>query len=97
MWLFITSHVDGNWVDICSFISGIFYLVFQKYRPASLCKKPFLSKQTGLDFANGAALFPLLILTLSVLSSEFVRSLMDASRMSLSIAGFFSIMAILEA
>lgn len=56
----------------------------------------FFSKATGMDFANGAALFPLLILTFCVLSSELVKGLVEASKMSLSVAGFFALLAILD-
>lgn len=87
-------HLDGNWVDFGSIITGLLYIAVQKYRRAKPCN--VISKVTGLDFANGAALFPLLILTFSVLSSDLVRSLVEASKMSLSVAGFFALLAILE-
>ena len=59
-------------------------------------KTKLISKMTGMDFANGVALFPLLILTFCVLSSQLIKSLVDASKMSLSVAGFFALLAILE-
>jgi hypothetical protein len=56
----------------------------------------FLSKQTGTDFANGAALFPLFLMVCSVASSALIKSLVDASKMSLAVAGCFALFAILE-
>lgn len=91
---FPSIHIDGNWIDVCSVATGILYIAAQKYRRTSPCK--IISKQTGFDFANGAALFPLLILAFSVLSSDLVKSLVEASKMSLSIAGCFALLAILE-
>lgn len=91
---FPTIHIDGNWVDLGSIITGLLYIGIQRYRRAKFCN--LISKKTGIDFANGAALFPLFILTLSVLSSDLVKSLVEASKMSLSVAGFFALLAILE-
>lgn len=93
----LIARMDGNWIDIGSLFSGVLYVIFQMKRPACLKSGPILSKQTALDFVNGTALFPLMILSLSVLSSDLVQSLLEASRLSLSIAGIFSVMAILEA
>jgi hypothetical protein len=85
---------DGNWVDICSLATGVLYIVVARCRRKH--KLPLLHRKTGIDFANGAALFPLLLMTTSVVSSGLVKGLVDASKMSLSVAGFFAILAILE-
>lgn len=58
------------------------------------CK--LFSKQTGLDFANGAALFPLFVMSLSVISSALLKGLVESSKMSLAVAGLFALLAILE-
>lgn len=86
--------IDGNWVDICSLASGLIYVVYRKIRRPTRTK--WASKSTGIDFANGAAIFPLLVLTFCVLSSELVTGLVQASKMSLSTAGFFALLAILD-
>lgn len=49
-----------------------------------------------MDFANGAALFPLLLLTFCPFSSSLLKGLVEASKMSLAVAGFFALLAILE-
>lgn len=86
--------IDGNWVDIGSLITGLFYVLFTRIRARNI--KKIITRQTGLDFASGAALFPLIIMTGSVVSSFFIQSLIEASKISLSVAGFFALLAILE-
>ncbi|SCB10163.1 hypothetical protein [Cupriavidus alkaliphilus] len=86
--------IDGNWVDIGSLISGFVYLFYRKLRRWD--HQRFFSKTTGMDFANGAALFPLSILALSVLSSKLIQGIVEASKMSLSVAGIFALLAILD-
>lgn len=86
--------IDGNWVDIGSAITGFVYIVTCQIRRKG--RVGLISKQTGLDFANGAALFPLMIMSCSVLSSKLVSGLVEASKMSLSVAGVFALLAILE-
>lgn len=86
--------IDGNWVDIGSLATGLLYIVIRKIRRRS--KNKLISKQTGIEFANGAALFPLLVMCGSVLSSGLIKGLVEASKISLSVAGFFAILAILE-
>lgn len=85
---------DGNWVDVGSIITGMLYVPVMCYRRATPIK--FLSRDTGFDFANGMALFPLLIMAFSPLSSGLIKGLVEASKPSLSIAGVFALLAILE-
>lgn len=92
--VFPSIPIDGNWVDIGSAATGFIYIVICKFRRQG--RVSLISKQTGLDFANGAALFPLLIMSCSVLSSKLVGGLVEASKMSLSVAGVFALLAILE-
>jgi hypothetical protein len=75
-------------------MSGFIYVGYRR-KYCGIATK-FLSRPTGFDFANGVALFPLLILTLSVFSSHLVDSLVQASKISLSVAGAFALLAILE-
>lgn len=46
--------------------------------------------------ANGTALVPLLVLTLSVLSSRLTSELMAANKLILSVAGVVALPAILD-
>lgn len=86
--------IDGNWIDICSIFTGFVYVYYRRKHCGVTTK--LLSKTTGFDFANGVALFPLGLLTLSVISSHLVASLVEASKISLSVAGAFALLAILE-
>jgi hypothetical protein len=85
---------DGNWVDVGSIITGMLYVPVMCYRRVTPIK--LLSKGTGIDFANGMALFPLCIMAVSPLSSGLVKGLVEASKPSLAIAGVFALLAILE-
>ncbi|MGB9988797.1 hypothetical protein [Pseudoduganella rhizocola] len=87
--------IDGNWVDIGSVLTGGLYMLYRHFT-SPMTDRRFLSKQTGMYFANGSALFPLILMVCSVASSSIVRSLLDASRISLAVAGCFALFAILE-
>lgn len=91
---FSLSLIDGNWIDICSLLSGFVYVAYR--RKFCVATGKLVSKETGFHFANGVALFPLLVLTFSTLSSHLVQSLLEASKISLSVAGAFALLAILE-
>jgi hypothetical protein len=86
--------LDGNWVDICSLITSAAYIATRKYSGTS--KEPLASRKTAGDFANGISLFPLFLMTLCPASSVLLDGLVQASKISLSIAGFFALAAILE-
>jgi hypothetical protein len=90
----ILSSIDGNWVDIGSFITGFVYIIWLRCRGSRTV--PFLSKNTAFDFANGLSVFPLILLTLSPIASVLMKGLVDASKISLGVAGVFSLFAILE-
>lgn len=91
----ILSSIDGSWVDIGSIITGILYIIWLRFRRSR--RVPFLSKNTAFDFANGISVFPLILLTLSPIASVLMEGLIDASKISLGVAGIFSLFAILEA
>ena len=76
---------DGNWVDCCSLVGGVVYAVCRcaKFEP----RRKFVSRNTGIDIANGRGLFPLGVLVLSCFSSTLLESLLHANRLILSAAG----------
>jgi len=86
--------IDGNWVDMCSVLTGIFHIAYRRHGYVNSGK--LISKTTGLHFAAGVAIFPQFALTFCVFSSQLERSLLAASNLSLSVAGFFALMALLE-
>jgi hypothetical protein len=66
----IAKILDGNWVDIATFVVAVLYAAF-------MCRKeqvPVVSKQAGLRVAHGVALFPLLLLALSSLSTPALEA-----------------------
>jgi hypothetical protein len=104
------SWIDGNWVDILSLLIALIYAfskarrdtIFSLSPPFGRPKKRLLlsrliSRETGLDIANGCSLFPLLILGgLTSLSSRVLTALMSANKLILSVAGFCALLALLE-
>ena len=95
MWTIVPwSYLDGNWIDIGSLIGAIVYAV----REHKMCHPPrrFICRETGINIAHGTALFPLLLLGLSVFSSRITSELLTASRIILSAAGVVALLSILE-
>lgn len=85
--------VDGNWVDLASvFCALLFALV--KYQQRG--RQKWVSKRTAYDFATGTSLFPMLMLTVSVFSSTLLAELLQANKLTLSVAGLIALLSILE-
>jgi hypothetical protein len=85
---------DGNWVDCGSFASGVIYTAWQAWRERTM--RNFISRATAFDFANGVALFPQSLMLLCVLSTTIINGLVEASKLSLCVAGSFALIALLE-
>jgi hypothetical protein len=95
------SAIDGSWIDICSIVSGFVYIFYrrrcEKLNPNPRTKKhKLISRKTGLDFGNGIAIFPLLVMVFSAVSSSLLDSLVESSSITLAVAGFCGAIAILE-
>lgn len=75
-------------------ISGVSYVVVCRFRDRHGSR--LVCKRTGLEFANGASIFPLLVLALSSISSAMLKGLLESSRFTLTVAGLFALLAILE-
>jgi hypothetical protein len=93
------SAIDGSWVDICSLICGFLYIAYRRYctnKNPNAKKHKLISRNTSMDFGNGIALFPLLVMVLSSISSTMLDSLIDSSSITLAVAGFCGAIAILE-
>ena len=56
----------------------------------------WISRQTGLDLANGVSLFPLLLLALSVFSTKLLHVVVSSNKLILAVAGAVALFAILE-
>ncbi len=90
----LSAHVDGHWFDICSLIGGVIYAVFRWARDG--CQHNLISKETGLDIANGVGLFPLLVLSFASFSTTALNALLQSNRLILSVAGIVALLAVLE-
>ncbi|MGJ0507485.1 MAG: hypothetical protein ACR652_10170 [Methylocystis sp.] len=94
IWGVVSPYLDGNWFDVLSLIGGIGYAV---YRWRKCCpSRPFVTKETGIDVANGVGLFPLLMLSFSIISSRVLTEVLQSNRLILSVAGVVALLAILE-
>jgi hypothetical protein len=91
----IGGYFDANWVDVGAYLGGVAYAI-RKYLTVQPRRPKFLCAQAGLDFADGTALFPLGVLALAAFSTWLVTQLLSASRITLSVAGVFALLALLE-
>jgi hypothetical protein len=93
------SIIDGNWVNVESLILGFFFipfrLCFSKLHQVKRRVK-WISRATGKVFADGVALFPLMLLPLASISSMVLESLLQSSKITMAISGVFGVLAILE-
>jgi hypothetical protein len=94
IWGIFQPYLDGNWFDICSLTGGIFYAGFRCHKTTP--KRKLISKDTGVDVANGVGLFPLLMLAIASFSSSALSELIHSNRLILSVAGVVALLAILE-
>lgn len=90
----LLKQIDGHWFDICSLIGGLIYAVIRWARHARQHK--LISKETGLDIANGVGLFPLLVLSFASFSTTALNALLQSNRLILSVAGIVALLAVLE-
>jgi len=90
------SYVDGNWVDILSFLTAISYTGIKWAKRPKSTRGAFLCRDMGVEFVNAGSLFPLFLLTCSILSSKFTEALLSGNKITLSIAGGFALFALLE-
>ena len=88
------NYFDANWIDVGSLLGGLLYAALRWRRAPN--GRRFVSKATGVDVANGASLFPLVLLGLSFISTPLLNALMSANRLILSVAGLAALFAILE-
>jgi hypothetical protein len=96
-WLIAWNALDGNWIDGCSLLGAGIYMLWRWNRARRAGNGYRLkSKRAAADFANGAAFFPLFVLSLSSLSSTLLAQLLQANKLILSLAGVCALLALLE-
>jgi FlaA1/EpsC-like NDP-sugar epimerase len=84
--------IDGGWFDITTFVVAFVLSAYKCYRH----KHKFISAETGRNIVHGIAIFPLLLLALSVFSNEILKALLESDRLILAAAGFIALFSILE-
>ncbi|MDB5243610.1 MAG: hypothetical protein JWP57_4235 [Spirosoma sp.] len=89
--------IDGNWIDLCSLVVAVGFMVYRWWKGNQAGKGyKLLSRRAGADLANGTAFFPLLVLGGSSFSSLLLTQLMHANKLILSMAGLCALLALLE-
>ena len=89
----MTIAYDGNWVDACSVGTAMIYAVVHKQRKQIAS---WTDRRIALHLANGIGLFPVLILAPGVFSKGLLGELLEASRVTLFIAGCFALVSMLD-
>jgi hypothetical protein len=103
--LFLGFQFDGGWVDIGT-IS-----VASLWAAAKACKRRILAHRvadyiswfrtiicpgTTKDFGAGASIFPLVLLFASPFSSQVLAGLLEASKVTLCVAGAVALFSVLS-
>jgi hypothetical protein len=94
LWDMARPYVDGSWLDILSLLCAIGYA--ETRRRKSEPRRKIICRETGIDIANGVSIFPLLVLSLSAVSSAMLNKLLESNKLILSVAGLVALLAILE-
>jgi len=76
-----------------SFVIAAIYACYRKMR---LNDHRWICKETGVDIANGASLFPLLILVTASFNNELIKGLLSNNKIIFSVAGVFALLSILD-
>lgn len=87
-----TFELDGNWVDMATLGVAFFYALGRRLvsqQGASL--EAFVS-----DISYGVSIFPMALLTLTVVSSTALTALLTGNKVIISLAGLFSLIVILK-
>ena len=88
---FASGWIDGNWMDIGSFVVAFSYALIKSLRRAASGGgrlASLVSKATAVDIANGTSIFPLLLLGFTFASSKILEVLLTANKLILSVATF---------
>jgi len=89
---FLWLHYQKSWVDVGTIVVALCYTLYRAYRTGFRMKL----RDAGRQAMDGAAVFPLFLLALTVFSRHILEALMASSRGTLSIAGLFALFAILS-
>ena len=90
---FFWVHYHKDWVDVGTIV---FAFVYVAYRVVRKWPERPVAMTVARNAMDGAAVFPLLLLTVAVFSRHAIEGLLEASRPTLSLAGFFALLSVLS-
>lgn len=91
-WRLLWLHYHKDWVDVGTFIVAGLWGTFRWLRSSRKARL----QRIGRWCMDGTTIFPLLVLSGSVLSRQALVALENASRVTLAIAGLFALLSVLQ-
>lgn len=92
----IGQYFDGSLVDVGSIIVAVCFVLWHRSRLPCDDRCAFLSRETGRLLVNAVSIFPLLLLSASIVSSKLTELLLSGSKITLTIAGSYALFTMLE-
>lgn len=92
LWSVVQPSFESGWFDILSLLVAIGYALNQ----ASKKKLKLISRETGLEVANGVSLFPLFMLVIAGFYGPALSAVLHSNKLILCVAGIVALLAILE-
>ena len=85
---------DGSAVDVATICVGVVAVLIKPLlRKFKSKKKPcWVFRDCAVDFLNGCALVPFLVLVLAVFSKAFLEEALNTNKISLAISGMIGVM-----
>jgi len=84
-------QIDGNWFDMATLAVAALYALLRAVFTGSWKVETMVS-----DVSYGVSIFPMLMLTLTVVSSAAIDALMQGNKIIISLAGLISLIVILK-
>ncbi len=88
----MSELVDGNWVDMATIAVAILYAAFRCW--LDKCRRSWES--FAGDVSYGVVIFPMLLLSLTAISTKALQMLLTGNKIVISLAGLFSLIVILK-
>ncbi len=82
---------DGNWVDLATLGVAALYAAIRAYRTKNICFEGF-----AVELSYGLSLFPMLLLSGTVVSTSAIQVLMGSNKLVISLAGLIAFIVIVK-
>lgn len=82
---------DGSWVDMWTLGVALAYVSVRRF----ICRN-MGAEAIMYDVSHGVTIFPMFLLSATVFSTTAVQTLMSGNKLIISLAGFFSLLALLK-